>query len=213
MLPLAITLAALVQDVKRDPDIYWTSYIYPETLRGEAASRTRDSDIVKRDALDLAILYKGKIVRHLLSDDRPPPSHIWLYNGSLTIKSDKLAVVRLETGKGGRNAIVKPDGSLFWTEGPAAASPDGRWIGVSGDWGDQMDDSAANNYLRVFRWSDHRQYVFHKACIGKKWLDATHFTADCGDPDHLATAALVKGGWVLTWTEGRRRHVLKARPD
>jgi len=211
MLALAFALVALAQAAPRDPEVYWTSYIDPETLPGEAEARAHDRDIVKRNALDLMILYDGKVVRHLVSDDRRPPSHIWLYNGSLTVKSDKLAVVRLETGKGGRNAIVKRDGTLFWTEGPAAASPDGRWIGVSGDWGDQMDDSAQNNYLRIFRWSDHREYVFHKACLGEEWLDATRFTADCGDPDHLTTATYVKGRWVLAWMDGGRKHTLDAR--
>ncbi len=214
MLALVLALAAPSQATPRDPEVYWTGYIDPETLPGEAEARAHDRDLVRRSGRDLAVLYKGKVIRHLVSDDRPPPSNIWLYAGRIDVGSEALATVRLETGKGGREAIVKPDGTLFWTEGPAAASPDGRWIAASGDWGDQMDDSAANNYLRVFRWSDHRQYIFHKACLGQKWLDATHFTADCnGDPDHLATASYVKGHWTLTWTAKGRRHVLKARAN
>jgi len=189
MLPLVVALAALAQAAPRNPDVYWTGYIYPETLEGEARARAADADIVHRDGVRLAIAYHGQTVKTLSSPATncvggPGPCDFWLYAGSITLDGEKLAVVRMETGKGGSFAIVKPDGSLFRTGGWQQPSPDNRWIASGGDWFDQMDDSPANGYLRIYSWKTTTPpAVFHKSCAAEGWADATHLKVYCNDDE------------------------------
>ena len=194
-----IAAALLVQTPTVDP-VYWTSCIYPETLEGEASARAH-TDLVRRDGLTLSVIYDGKTVTTLQSADLPSQpcageGVFWLFSGAIQVGADRLAVVRMEDGHGGREAIVRPDGTLFWTEGPPWASPDGQWVVASADLFDQIDDSRDTESLRIYRWSTADAVkVIPKTCFVKGWTSATMAGVVCADEDGKLT--LENGEWTL----------------
>ena len=198
-MPPAIFLAMMVATAKAPP---WTAAIYPETLTIEATRLQNYPDIARRDGAVLTILDHGRTLRRFKSrtsacQNRNCPA--WLFQGAVDIGSQKLAVVRQETGHGGHDAIVRADGSLLWTEGFPVVSPDGRWLAVSGDVTDEMEDISSHEYLRLFAWkTSFKPIGFHRSCIVRRWISSTQVTVYCLGSDHDDTLSQdAKGRWRL----------------
>jgi hypothetical protein len=207
---IALIAAALFVQAQTADPVYWTSCIYPETLESEATARAH-TDIVRRDGVNLSVIYDGKTVATLQSSDLPSETCakegiFWLFSGTVQVGPDRLAVVRRENGHGGREAIVRPDGTLFWTEGPPWASPDGQWIVASADLFDEMDDSRENNSLYIYRWGTADAVkIIPGGCRVTGWTSATAAAVLCADTE--GDLALENGEWSLHLPE------MKAQPD
>lgn len=179
----------------------WSSVVYPETLAAETRQLAQYRDLARRNGAGLTVLNHGKALRTFTSLDTCS-NHVcrtWLFQGVVNIGGNTLAVVRLETGHGGHDAIVRADGRLLWTEGFPVGSPDGRWLAVSGDVADQMETIKTHDDLRLIDWQTSRAILIRRSCVVDHWISAIDIAVYCLDHDTDETLHQdARGRWHLT---------------